>query len=147
MNLLGFSTFLAQAGQAVDKGLGDFAKKYSTNWDGAASGEGGLFFTGVIRWLVESYELPSWIPLSGLVNGVPNAELFPVLGALLITIGLVFGFVNIFAIGAVWSERKVSAHMQCRLGPMEVGPHGLLQTVADGLKLLTKEDILSLIHI
>ncbi len=55
--------------------------------------------------------------------------------------GLVFGFVGLSAFLGIWAERKVSARMQDRLGPTRVGPFGLLQSLADGVKLIAKEDL------
>lgn len=61
---------------------------------------------------------------------------------------ILFGLMAVNALAAVYVERKVSAFMQDRLGPMGQGPGlhagkwGLLQTVADALKLLAKEDII-----
>jgi NADH-quinone oxidoreductase subunit H len=54
---------------------------------------------------------------------------------------LVFTGIAVGVIFMNWFERKVMAHMQVRLGPMRVGPVGLLQPVADALKLLLKEDL------
>jgi len=79
-----------------------------------------------IDWLLLKYFSPETV----------NYVLWP-----FIQIGAVVTLIAVYALYATYAERKISAFMQARLGPMRVGPWGLLQPLADALKLLTKEDL------
>jgi NADH-quinone oxidoreductase subunit H len=61
---------------------------------------------------------------------------------IIVKIAVVLGVGLLHVAYATYFERKVIGHMQVRLGPMRVGPHGLLQPFADGLKLFFKEDVI-----
>ena len=52
-----------------------------------------------------------------------------------------FTFILFFTLFCDWVERKIEARMQNRVGPAVAGPAGILQPLADFMKLLTKEDI------
>jgi len=76
-------------------------------------------------------------------NIVSHLDSSPGTSAALFVSGLVgtLAFMSLMALILIYVERKVAAHFQCRLGPMRVGWHGILQSVADALKLILKEDI------
>ncbi|MGB4782228.1 NADH-quinone oxidoreductase subunit NuoH [Candidatus Methylomirabilis sp.] len=69
---------------------------------------------------------------------MPEGTFFVLMVAKII---VVFGLMLLSVTYLTWLERKILSDIQVRLGPMRVGPHGLLQPIADGLKLLFKEEI------
>ncbi len=62
-------------------------------------------------------------------------------GYVLLALVLAAAFLTFMALLLIYAERKIAGHFQCRIGPMRVGWHGMLQPVADAIKLLFKEDI------
>lgn len=64
------------------------------------------------------------------------------LGGLVIKVAIVFAILLTMVAYLVYVERKVLGHIQVRRGPLHVGYHGLLQPLADGVKLFLKEDVI-----
>ncbi len=89
----------------------------------------GDFWLGIGKpihdWLV-SIGIPSWIVS---------------LVYVLVGVASVLGLITVFVIIAIWAERRFIARLQDRWGPNRVGPFGILQSVADAVKLLSKEII------
>ena len=67
-------------------------------------------------------------------------ETFLTFGLIVVKMAILIGVLLALPIPLTWIERKIAGHIQQRLGPMRVGWHGLLQPLADGIKLFTKED-------
>jgi NADH-quinone oxidoreductase subunit H len=83
--------------------------------------------------------------IGGILGGILSPESIDIISNIiwiLIRIVIVVGIGLLHVAYATYWERKVIAHMQVRLGPREVGPYGLFQPFADGIKLFFKEDII-----
>lgn len=68
-------------------------------------------------------------------------QLFEV-ASIVVQVAVVMGLVLFHVAYITYAERKILGFIQDRMGPMEVGPHGILQPIADGIKFLFKEDII-----
>ena len=70
-----------------------------------------------------------------------NVDLTAVL-IVLMKVGIAFAFLLVAVMLMIWFERKLISDMQNRIGPSVAGPWGILQTLADGIKLFFKEDLI-----
>ena len=88
-------------------------------------------------WPLAKYVLENYLPRASNTTGqVTVYLLFALLGA-----AILLGFASAFAGVSSFVERRIAARMMSRVGPNRVGPQGLLQFMADGLKLVLKEDL------
>jgi NADH-quinone oxidoreductase subunit H len=79
--------------------------------------------------------------LTSLLTGLHLSEAVAIILVYLIGITVLIVFAMVLDIGLVWVERKVVARFQDRFGPNRIGPFGLIQPVADIIKMVIKEDI------
>lgn len=84
-------------------------------------------------------DLANWLITWLTSLGVPLAWADLIL--LVVQFACIAAIVTLNVIVLIWLERKVSGFIQLRLGPNRLGPFGIFQTIADAIKLLTKEDI------
>ena len=101
-----------------------------------------LALTGAMTVLIGVYPEPFLTPGPGGALILCKASLQnPLVTTLLLTV-VIIGVFPLLAGYIVLAERKLLADFQVRLGPMRVGPHGILQPLADALKLIIKEDVI-----
>ena len=82
-----------------------------------------------------TWGLPEWLQV-----GHPVVDAFI---SIFVVCFILINFIAVYAGVSTYAERKIAGHMQARVGPYRVGPHGFLVWIADALKLMIKEDIIA----
>ncbi|CAG0945112.1 NADH-quinone oxidoreductase subunit H [Anaerolineae bacterium] len=93
-------------------------------------------FVNIYKWINDL--LHGWFK-GAMPTDTENFLVSVIMGLLTVTVVLLFLVLMVLIL--IWLERKVAARVQDRVGPNRVGPYGLLQPIADTIKMLIKEDI------